>query len=53
MITLQYFNGTEWINCGKPWASEHLAWISLGGDDYGYRTVDENGTILTDKSKPA
>ncbi len=50
MITLQYWNGTEWVDVNK-WTSETLAWISLGGDDRNYRTIDENGNVLTDKSK--
>jgi len=50
MITLQYFNGDKWIECGNFY-EENLAWISLGGDDIGYRTVDkETGKVLTDKS---
>ncbi|WP_372809450.1 hypothetical protein [Litorivivens sp.] len=48
MVNLQYFNGDEWIDCGD-FHSEHIAWISLGGDDLNYRTVDENGKVLTDK----
>lgn len=32
MITLQYYNRGEWVNVGE-WYSEHLAWISLGGDN--------------------
>ena len=31
-------------------AVKKIAWISLGGDDVNYRTVDVNGNILTDKS---
>jgi hypothetical protein len=50
MIRLEYFNGTEWILVDE-WVNEKLAWVSLGGDDFNYRTVDENGVILTDKSK--
>ena len=49
MIELQYFNGTEWTTV-STWANEWMAWVSLGGDDYNYRTVDENGKVLTDKS---
>lgn len=49
MITLEYFNGTKWVKV-STWATEAMAWISLGGDDYNYRTVDEKGTVLTDKS---
>ena len=50
MIILEYFNGSEW-NPVATWCNENLAWISLGGDDYNYRTVDETGKVLTDKSK--
>lgn len=50
MIQLQYFNGTEWIDVSK-WHKEESAWLSLGGDDFNYRTIDENGKILTDKSR--
>lgn len=50
MITLQYFNGKEWVDC-NDWSNEDLAWISLGGDDFNYRTVHkESGEVLTDKS---
>ena len=49
MIKLQYFNGKEWVDCGE-WANEQIAWISLGGDDMNYRTVDASGKVLTDKS---
>lgn len=50
MITLEYFNGTEWVFVGM-FFSEHIAWISLGDDDENYRTVDIDGNVLTDKSK--
>lgn len=50
MIQLQYFNGKEWITVSS-WPNEMIAWISLGGDNYNYRTIDENGKVLTDKSK--
>lgn len=50
MIELQYFNGTEWVKVSE-WTQEYLAWVSLGGDNYNYRTVDENGKVLTDKSE--
>lgn len=53
MITLEYFDGEKWIYASGPWINETLAWVSLGGDDYNYRTVDENGKVLTDKSKEA
>lgn len=49
MITLQYFNGIKWVYCGE-WTCETMAWISLGGDDKDYRTLDANGEVLTDKS---
>ena len=49
MITLEYFNGTEWIEAGK-FHNEIIAWISLGSVDINYRTVDENGKVLMDKS---
>ena len=51
MIQLQYWNGTEWIDIGEPWHDEFIAWISLGGDDINYRTLDiKTGKVLTDKS---
>lgn len=50
MIKLQYLNGTEWQTVSS-WATESIAWISLGPDTRNYRTVDENGSVLTDKSK--
>ena len=49
MITLEYFNGNEWVFVSTC-TNESIAWISLGGDDFNYRTVDENGNVLTDKS---
>lgn len=49
MVVLQYFNGKEWVKV-STWVNEHLAWVSLGGDDYNYRTIDKNGKVLTDKS---
>lgn len=49
MIELQYFTGTEWITV-STWAAEWMAWVSLGGDDCNYRTLDETGEVLTDKS---
>ena len=50
MIELEYFNGTEWIKVSE-WPNEYIAWVSLGCDTYNYRTVDESGKVLTDKSK--
>lgn len=49
MITLEYFTGKEWVFV-EEWHTENLAWISLGADNFDYRTVDENGKVLTDKS---
>lgn len=50
MITLQYFDGTEWVYVDEFY-NEKIAWVTLGGDDFNYRTIDENGNVLTDKSK--
>lgn len=50
MIKLEYFDGTKWVFCDE-FHSEWMAWASLGGDDYNYRTVDEDGNVLMDKSK--
>lgn len=50
MIKLEYFNGSEWVFVSE-WPNEKMAWISLGGDDFNYRTVDKSGSVLTDKSK--
>jgi expansin (peptidoglycan-binding protein) len=49
MVKLQYFNGKKWIDCGE-FHNERIAWISLGSDNLNYRTIDENGAVLTDKS---
>lgn len=49
MILLQYYNGKEWVLVGK-YITENMAWISLGGDDIDYRTVTEDGSVITDKS---
>lgn len=52
MVQIEYWNGSEWTAEGAPFGSEHIAWISLGGDDFNYRTVDtDTGKVLTDKSK--
>lgn len=48
MVTLEYYNGKDWVFVGK-YHSETIAWITLGGDNHGYRTVDENGKVLTEK----
>lgn len=50
MIQLQYWDGLKWIDVGTPWANERIAWISLGGDDVNYRTINiKTGKVLTDK----
>lgn len=49
MVQLQYFNGMAWVDCGE-FGNEEIAWISLGGDDRDYRTLDSSGKVLTDKS---
>jgi len=50
-VYLEYYNGKEWKPCSGDFHHEHIAWISLGGDDLNYRTVDINtGKVLTDKS---
>jgi hypothetical protein len=52
MIRLEYFNGKEWVKTNQHFYNESVAWISLGGDDRNYRTVDaDTGEVLTDKSK--
>ena len=48
MIELQYFNGTELIRV-STWGNEQIAWATVGGDDYNYRTINEDGKVLTDK----
>lgn len=50
MVQLQYFNGKEWVDV-STWQNEAMAWISLGGDDFNYRTVDSTGKVLTSKAK--
>ncbi len=51
MVNLEYFNGEEWVSAGGPFGNETIAWISLGGDNLNYRTVNaETGEVLTDKS---
>ena len=49
MVTLEWFNGKEWTVVSQ-WANEMIAWISLGDDNCNYRTVDEEGNVLTDRS---
>ena len=51
MVQLQYWNGIKWVDVGKPFTNETVAWVFLGGDDVNYRTVDiETGKVLTDRS---
>lgn len=50
MVKLEYFNGKSWVACGE-FANDKIAWISLGGDDLNYRTVDAEGKVITDKSQ--
>lgn len=45
MITLEYFNGKEWIFAGE-YESNHIAWLVLGPDYENHRTVDENGKVI-------
>lgn len=50
MVNLEYWNGGQWTYVSE-WPVEHLAWISLGGDDWNYRTVEaDTGKVITDKS---
>lgn len=50
MINLEYWNGGQWVYVSE-WGVEGMAWISLGGDDVNYRTVEaDTGKVLTDKS---
>ncbi len=48
MVTLQYFDGTKFVDCGT-FNHEWMAWVSLGGDNINYRTVDSTGKVLTSK----
>ena len=50
MIRLQYLSNGNWIDCGE-FNNERIAWMTLGGDNLNYRTIDENGVVLTDNSK--
>jgi len=51
MIELEYWNGIQWKSTGQKFGNERFAWLSLGGDDYNYRTVNyDTGKVLTDKS---
>ena len=48
MIELQYFDGKRWETVGT-FNHEWMAWASLGADNLDYRTVDEEGNVLTSK----
>jgi len=50
MIELQYFNGTDWKTV-STWVNEMIAWVSLGDDNYNYRTIDEDGNVVTIKNE--
>ena len=50
MVSLEYFDGKEWSPSAGPFGNEAMAWISFGGDNSNYRTVDSDGKVLTDKS---
>ena len=50
-VRLEYWNGVQWVPCGA-FFNERNAWISLGGDDMDYRTLDSAGNVLTDKRRP-
>lgn len=51
MITLQYFNSDKdkWVEVGK-FQNNTSAWVSLGIDNFDYRTIDEEGNVLKDTS---
>jgi len=51
-VRLQWFDGREWVTVGNEWVTEKNAWDSLGLDCYGYRTIDHNDVVLTDKKDP-
>lgn len=45
MVRLEFFNSKEWVFVGE-YANENIAWITLGGDNFNYRVVNENGDVL-------
>ncbi len=46
IVRLEYFDGKKWIPAGA-FEREDFAWISLGGDDRNYRTVEAaTGKVL-------
>jgi len=50
MIKLEYFDGNDWVPAGE-FHNEMIAWISLGDDNLNYRTLDEDGIVIRDKSE--
>jgi len=50
-VRLEYWNGKKFIVCGDFY-NDQLAWVSLGGDDVNYRTVDiKSNEVITNKKK--
>ena len=53
-VMLQYYNGSKWVDASGPFGNEQMAWVSLGEDNRGYRTIGrDTGTVFTDKNKMA
>ena len=50
MIRLQYFNATKWETIGE-FSNSDIAWITLGDDNYNYRTIDENGKVIKENTE--
>ncbi len=51
MVELEYFNGEKWVTASGEYINEHLAWISLGGDNFNYRVVDKDtGKVLKENT---
>ncbi|MEM7485825.1 MAG: hypothetical protein AAF348_11515 [Bacteroidota bacterium] len=48
MVTLEYFNGSEWVFVDK-YPSNHIAWIALGDDFDNYRTINEFGEVIMER----
>ena len=45
MVRLEYFNGKEWLLV-EEWQNAEIAWVTLGGDTFNYRVVDEKGNVV-------
>ena len=45
MVTIQYWEGTTWIDV-ETWQNAEIAWATLGGDNYNYRVIDKDGEVL-------